>query len=103
MYRAIKINSRIYSLDAIKRACYDLSSYGAYSIKEDNPGEYCIIFDLQDNTTPIENIFNKYLLEHQVRIDTEKQFKTVRELIITQAFAPCDNLKDIVSKIEDNE
>ena len=36
------------------------------------------------------------LLDHQVRLEVSQEFKIIREMIVAQAFEPCDNLKDIV-------
>lgn len=66
--------------------------------------DYKICIQLKDNTTEDLNIiakeFHNELIDQQLRIDTEKKYSKIRELIVKQAFSPVENLEEEVKKIK---
>jgi len=101
----IKFDSDVYSLQAIKNAAYDYSGNVWISIKISNkkvlvsvkPKESSFIAD------SFRFDFINHVLDHQVRIDTGKEFKVIREMIVAQAFEPCENLNLITEKLIDDQ
>jgi His-Xaa-Ser system protein HxsD len=43
------------------------------------------------------NEFLNHVLDHQVRLDVSKETRVICEMIVAQAFEPCDNLDEIVT------
>lgn len=64
--------------------------------------DYKIYIQLKDNTADL-NItakeFHNELIDQQLRIDTEKKYFKIRELIVKQAFSPVENLEEEVKKL----
>lgn len=51
----------------------------------------------QNNEISYEEIVNEFMneaLDQQVRLDLERRYGSIRELIVRHAFAPLENLKD---------
>ena len=96
----IEIDSKIYSIKAVKKASYDFSDRAWFFIKEKDKDKISITItpkekQIESNNQLILNFMNN-LLDHQVRLEVSQEFKIIREMIVAQAFEPCDNLKDIV-------
>ena len=91
----------IYSKQAVKNACYDYSGNCFFSI-EQTDSRIVVKLKAQKELLPGQIDLNKFVnhvLDHQVRIDTEKEFKTIREMIVAQAFQPCENINEVVTQI----
>jgi His-Xaa-Ser system protein HxsD len=98
----LSINTKIYSLEAIRRTCFDLIGQVICGIvqKDENTAVVTIPASLQVDILGLADKFKTALLDHQIRIDTEKSFKTIRELIVAQAFAPCESLDEIIKELD---
>ena len=98
------LDSHVYSLEAVKRAAYDNSSEIQFSITSEH---LKIIIELscndKENIERIKSRFMRDALDHQVRIDVAEEFKLLREMIVAQAFEPCKNLEEVVSRLVDND
>lgn len=94
--KAIEFDLFAYSMEAIRRACHEVSD--SVSLEITGLGDHRAVVSVADGSIP--HGFRAAVLDHQVRIDTEAQFRTVRELILAQAFAPCDNLAEIVERCQ---
>jgi len=105
MPEMIQVDSRIFNIDAVKRACFELLHVGSFDIKQNESDNYVLAVTARDGLSivDIKSLFNKALVENQLRLDTEKQFKVIRELIIAQAFAPCDNLDEVINELHVDE
>ena len=70
---------------------------------ETSQGDYKIYIQLKDNATEDLNItakeFHNELIDQQLRIDTEKKYSKIRELIVKQAFSPVENLQEKVKEL----
>ena len=99
---SIELDREIYSLSAIKKAAYDFSKIAWIVIKESSNHSILVEFKII-NDTKCEKTFRQeflnHVLDHQVRIDVTEEFKIIREMIVAQAFEPCENLAEIVEKL----
>ena len=100
----LEFDSKIVSAEAIKRAAYDYGSMASFDIANKSGGLIRAKIDLMKTTSlePNEFIqqFRVRVLDHQIRIENFREFKVLREIIVAQAFAPCENLVEIVKKLE---
>lgn len=101
----IHFDKDIYSLQAVKRTAYDYSSRLWILIQEKNNQLIVYLKSKKpiDSQQQIKLDFINHALDHQVRIDTENDFKAVRQMIVAQAFEPCENLEEIVNQIVDEK
>lgn len=97
----MEFDSQVYSIDALKRTCCEFNDNMLINIIT-NRKRYIVAIEnvSENNIADVEKSFKCSLLDNQIRIDTEKQFKTTRELILAQAFAPCENLDEIVNNLD---
>jgi His-Xaa-Ser system protein HxsD len=92
-----EISTEIYQKEAIlftahkfiDRCCVDIEPLSEKSIK--------VLFrqknkDFQLDTVDIE--FSNELLDQQVRLDVEKSYGNIRDLIVKQAFQPVENIQN---------
>ena len=88
----------VYSLKAVKYAAFDCSSKASVQVESDVDGKIAVHIALkegaQDRMDSLEKEFEDCVLEHQVRIEIGREYKLIRDMIIAQAFAPCDNLEN---------
>lgn len=87
---SITLPKSIYEAEAIRQTIYKYS--GEYHIiAKDNGDSFDIIFESKTENPVTENnikdICNDFI-DQQVRIDTEKQFGHIRDLIVEEAFKP---------------
>jgi len=65
---------------------------------------YKIYIQLKNSNTEDLNIiakeFYSELIDQQIRIDTEKKYSKIRDLIVKQAFSPVENLQEEVKEIK---
>jgi len=94
--KTIEFDLFAYSIQAIRRACHEVSD--SVSLEINVIDERRAVVSVADGMIP--DRFRGAVLDHQIRLDTEAQFRTVRELILAQAFAPCDNLAEIVERCQ---
>lgn len=101
MFRELKITigTSAISAEAVRRACVEQLSTQLISIVS-NAGKVEVTVRVRENqeSADFESAFMRQCIENQVRIDTEFRFRTLRELIVAQAFAPCDNLQEMIEK-----
>ena len=100
MIKIISLPAEIYSVKAVQRAAYDLGDAVQANIESGKNGLIDISFKVtsDDDCQNDEFIsgFKQSALDHQVRIDTETEFKTIRQILVAQAFFPCSNLKELI-------
>lgn len=92
---SVTLPKSIYEAEAIRQTMYKYS--GEYHIiAKDNGDTFDIIFEGKTekpvNETSIKDICNDFI-DQQVRIDTEKQFGHIRDLIVEEAFKPVNQFK----------
>lgn len=100
--KVIKFNSQIYKLQAIKNAAYDFSGKATVQIDVGSNRIFVEITPKPGFESGIKELISEFInivLDHQIRIDTYKDYKIIRQMIIAQAFAPCDNLEELVKAL----
>jgi His-Xaa-Ser system protein HxsD len=91
------LDKKIASIEAVQRAAYELSDKYNFDIKQKK--QISISIQNKDNKRipkGLKKLFKNRVLDHQVRISTENEFKNIREIIFAQAFEPIDNLDDFL-------
>lgn len=82
----LELSKELYLRDALNRTIYDLSSKCIFVVSEldDN---YLLEISTNDilSDKEIEAIFLKNLCDHQVRIELEQKFSTIRNLLVAKA------------------
>lgn len=82
----LRLSKELYSKDALNRAIFDLFSNATCIVSE---FENNYILEIKSNETPtnseVEATFLKSLSDHQVRIDLEEKFSTIRNLLVAKA------------------
>jgi His-Xaa-Ser system protein HxsD len=99
----INYDLKVFSLIAIKRALHDANIYqcSTFTVIEDDK----IIIEIKlehvkEYYKSIKKKLDKLVFDNQIRIDTEKEFKNIRNIIIAQAFFPCENLDEVLKDID---
>lgn len=101
---ALGLDTAIYSIQAIRRAVYDFSDKAEFLIETTSPQKINIKISVKESASPnIVQDFINCVLDHQVRLDLEKEFGTLREIIVAQAFAPRDDLSKILEYCHDKK
>lgn len=92
-------DASIYSNEALLRAAYDCAAHGTVVVSRKNT-----IFHVALVDTPSCEFFWKRFIEavtdHQLRLATERQFGTIREILLLQALAPVENLSTLLASQE---
>jgi His-Xaa-Ser system protein HxsD len=100
----LELDSSVYCLDAVRSATYDFGGKASIKIAQLAPEKIRIKFiPHQSLTSSVETLVSEFydlLLDHQVRITINKDFKTIREIIVAQAFQPCENLQEIIDLVK---
>lgn len=86
----VSLPKSIYEAEALRQSAYKFS--GDYNvIVQDNGTNYDVVFESKKGDTITDNqvkeICNDFI-DQQIRIDTEKQFGHIRDLIVEEAFKP---------------
>ncbi len=98
---SIDFDSEIFSIKAVESTIYDLDSSADISITGYNKRMIrVVILSFDDNKFSIEMEMRKAVLDHQIRIDIEKESGPLRKLILAQAFFPCENIEQLIDEID---
>jgi His-Xaa-Ser system protein HxsD len=96
----LDVDKSIYSLQAIKNASYDYSDKAWIKIDTMSNSRILVSLIAKNENISKETFINEFLnhvLDHQVRLDVSKETRVICEMIVAQAFEPCDNLDEIVT------
>ena len=94
----------IWSIRAIQATAYDLA--GVSSTRLTPASDKMVRIEIHYTETreqspeEVIDMFMAKLLDHQIRQDTSKEFKVIREMIVAQAFEPCENIGEVAMTIE---
>lgn len=103
----IDFDSGIYSTRAVKRAAYELSNSTSVEIKfKENRTISAIISLSHQDVTDSEKFIREFrdmVSDHQIRLDVEEDYRVIRQIIVAQAFQPCDNLKEIIDTLKNEK
>lgn len=98
----LKFDKRLYSTEAIKKACYDFLDKATISLREDTSNiivRFKIKRNDKENTHKLLDDFRNSVLDFEIRILIENEYRLIREMIVAQAFAPCDNITEIIDRL----
>ncbi len=94
----------IYSLAAIKRAAYDLSGKfdTRISLLPENWARIELLIPETSSFAPADLLseFSRSILDHQVRLEAQEDYRVIREMIVAQAFEPCENIGEVMKTVE---
>jgi His-Xaa-Ser system protein HxsD len=99
----LTLDSSIYSLPAIMNASYEYSEKATIEVEKISEKQVRIsLIPKSDgySTLTLINNFKNLLIDHQVRIMTSQDYHTIREIIVAQAFQPCENIEDIIKLVK---
>ncbi len=104
----IRVSKALYDREAIIAAAYALS--GLCGIKIEPASEQFLKVSLEPlephndlDLSELEHKFTNELIDQQLRIDLERRYGPIRQLIVQHAFSPLENLKAEVKKIVGRE
>jgi len=101
---AIEFDSTVYELSAIKRAAYDFTEKVTVKIECPSQSKTIVTLTPKDQDGASMNVlaadFINHVLDHQIRLEVEADYGRIREMIVAQAFAPCENLHELVDAIK---
>ena len=88
------LDTAVYSLEAIQRACYWLADRCYVFLEPAEPAEgvraRVVLKDPQGSLQEIAGEFGNRILDEQLRRQIADETRTVRDFIVTQAFAEAD-------------
>lgn len=97
----IEADKRLYEREAILSAAYRISNKAKVDVQPSS--EYIVTIKITSNNNnldKLEKIYRTDLIDYQLRLDLEKQFGHVRDIIVEHAFKPIENLKNRLSENE---
>jgi His-Xaa-Ser system protein HxsD len=86
----IKLDTNIYSLDAIKRTLYFLAPQAFI----EKVNEQDIMITTENNID--ENLLKRNLLDMQLQLDLEKEFLPIRNMLVAQALEPYQEIDNLL-------
>lgn len=86
----IKLDTKVYSLDAIKRAIYLFAPQAIISPKNNRYVYITTDYDID------EDMLRQNLLDIQLQLDLEKEFLPIRNMLVAQALEPYQEIDDLL-------
>lgn len=100
----IEFDSGCWSIEAITFAAHDIISTAFIRIEKSENDKIRVYLTPKNlsnqNLDTMASIFYESVLDHQVRIKVNNEFKVIREILVAQAFQPCDNLTNVIDIVE---
>ena len=99
---SIVLDGNIYSIKAVKNAAYDFTDRAWIRLETQKNNVLSISIKPKNPDSSLRFLkydFINHALDHQIRIDVGKEFKTIREMIVAQAFEPCENLDEVTEHL----
>ncbi len=93
----ITINTSIYSIEAIHSAAHQFTGNYHVLVTMNSDNTVTVIFESKRKTANvIEDLkeFTNSLMDHQVRLNLDKNYGKIRDLIVAHAFSPLDLKKE---------
>ncbi len=93
----LKLKKEIYEKEAVLSAAYKYTNRCTILIEPLDELTVGVYFESADENIDLPQIakdFCNEVLDQQVRLDVEKRYGNIRDLIYQQAFAPLQNLKE---------
>lgn len=101
----LTLSKQFFERSAIYAASYEMTDKYSIMIKPASEREISIILEpkkdqsVHEMETAIFDFYDK-VLDHQIRLDLEKQYGKLRELIVEHAFSPLSDLKNKLEQIK---
>ncbi|SEH99398.1 hypothetical protein [Akkermansia glycaniphila] len=100
----IILDGKIYEKEAIFAACRELSPFASINILSPNTSDIVVevtpLAVESSDPQDFEQKLRTLLIDSQIRLDLNKQFGVIRDIIVKQAFAPIANLDEELKKIQ---
>lgn len=95
----LKLSKRLYEKEAIFSAGYKFTDLCYVYIEPIDEGYVGVFFKAKENSSnqQLKDIAHQYInevLDQQIRLDLEKRYGNIRELIVEHAFKPIKNIAD---------
>jgi len=87
------INTQLYSPEVIFRTAYLFTGRCYLFLSSDSKGNILASFRLKQKSSDLEDVvgeFGNELINQRVRVELARETASIRELIVTQAFAEAD-------------
>lgn len=97
----LKLSFKIYQNEAILAAAYKFTNHCTILIETIEDTHVGVYFELKENQA-IDELkiiafdFCNEVLDQQVRLDIEKRYGNIKEIIVKHAFSPLKNIKEAV-------
>lgn len=89
-YKNIEIDILLYTKEAVMNTMYKFTDKFYVKAEPISDSKISVIFTAKDNSSVTEETVNQFfneLIDQQIRINVEKEYKTIREEIVKKAFA----------------
>ena len=86
----LKVDKKIYDIKTITQTSYKFTDKYYIHIKSISEDVVGVYFENKESTISLEDIANQFsneLIDQQVRVDTERDYRNVRDAIVKQAFS----------------
>ncbi len=95
----LKLDNSIYEKEAVLAASYKMTNLCFIVVKPLENNQLGVYFEAknsqsEDKLKTIAKNFCNEVLDQQTRLDVEKQYGNIRDLLVKQAFSPIENIKD---------
>lgn len=95
----IKLDKSLYEKEAIMAAAYKMTNFCYIIVKPLENNRLGVYFEPKSNQNEnkLKLIAKNYcneVLDQQIRLDVEKRYGNIRDLLVKQAFSPIENIKD---------
>lgn len=97
----VTLSKEIYEKDAVMAAAYKLTDTCTVLIRPVSENEVGVMFESKDDqdTEDLEETVGRFcneVLDQQIRLDLEKRYGRLRELIVQHAFSPIERLEEAI-------
>ena len=100
----IKFSSEAYSAEAIMNAAYAFTDIAIVKIESLNSKKITVSLTAKNPenflSSKLVDEFTVSVLDHQVQITINRKTQKIREMLIAQAFEPCDNLEEVITVVK---
>lgn len=95
----IKLDKSLYEKEAVMAAAYKMTDFCYIIVKPLEDNQLGVYFEPKNkqNENELKTIAKNYcneVLDQQTRLDVEKKYGNIRDLLVKQAFSPIENIKD---------
>src|SRR5262245_37549530 len=91
--RQLTVDLSLYGPEAVFRACYAFTDRCYLFLREDGPGKVVVAFRKRQSPQTLDVLISEFaneLVNQRVRVHLAGETKTIREMIVAQAFSESD-------------